>query len=134
MLQHFVELVGDEHDGRALFGELTQRLEERVDLLGHENSGGLIEDEDVGAAVQHLQDLDTLLVANTQIRDQRVGIDVETVPFAEVPNPGSCLVCVERQLRSRLLAEHDVFPDREVDRQHEGLEHHADAVGDGVLR
>ena len=68
-------------------GELAQRTEELVDLLGHEHGRRLVEDEDVGAAVQDLEDLDALLVADAEIAHQFVGVDLEAVLLAEFAEP-----------------------------------------------
>ena len=78
-LEHLVELVGDEDHRRALVRELAQRGEQLVDLVRHEHGGRLVEDEDPGAAVEHLEDLDALLLADAEIGDQLVGVDVEAV-------------------------------------------------------
>ena len=48
--------------------ELAQRCEELVDLLRHEHRGRLVEDEDAGTAVEHLQDLDPLAIADAEAR------------------------------------------------------------------
>ncbi len=78
-LQHLVELVRDEDDGQALGLELAQVVEELVDLLRHEHGGRLVEDQDAGAAVEHLEDLHPLPVADAEVLDQRVGVDLEAV-------------------------------------------------------
>jgi hypothetical protein len=100
---------------------------------GHEHGGRLVEDQDLGTSIEHLEDLDALLVADAEIADQGVGIDVQAVSLAEFADPAASLVGVQRQLRAGLLAEHDVLPHGEVRREHERLEHHADAVGDRIL-
>ena len=64
--EHLVELVRDEDDGEALGLELAQVVEERVDLLRHQDGGRLVEDEDLGAAVEHLEDLHPLPVADAE--------------------------------------------------------------------
>ena len=42
-------------------------VEQVVDLLRHEYGGGLVEDEDAGAPVEHLHDLDSLAVADSEL-------------------------------------------------------------------
>ena len=44
-LADLVELVRDEDDGQALALELGEVAEQLVDLLGHEDGGGLVEDQ-----------------------------------------------------------------------------------------
>ena len=59
--------------------QLADVLEQRLDLLRHEHGGGLVEDQDLGAAVEHLDDLHALALADLQRLDQFVGVDVEPV-------------------------------------------------------
>ena len=58
--------------------------EQLVDLVRHEHRGRLVEDQDAGAAVEHLEDLDPLLLADAEVGDQLVGIDVEAVALGEL--------------------------------------------------
>ena len=46
-----------------------QDREELRRFLGGEDSGGLVEDEDVGLSVERLQDLDALLLADRDVLD-----------------------------------------------------------------
>ena len=47
--------------------ELAERLEQLVDLLRHEHGGRFVEDQDAGAPVEHLHDLDPLAVADAEV-------------------------------------------------------------------
>ena len=87
-----------------------------------------------GPAVEHLEDLDPLLVADTEVGDQLVGVDVEAVARRQLADRAAGATDVELGGRARLAAEHDVLPHREVVGEHEVLEHHADAGVDGVGR
>ena len=71
--EHLVELVRDEDDRQALGLELAQVAEQLVDLLRHQHRGRLVQDQDAGAAVEHLEDLHPLPVADAEVLDQRVG-------------------------------------------------------------
>jgi hypothetical protein len=51
--------------------------EQVVRFLGRQHPGRLVEDQDIGATKERLQDLDPLLDADRQIADPGVGIDVE---------------------------------------------------------
>ena len=121
----------------ALGRELAERGEQLVDLLRHEHGGRLVEDEDPGAAVEHLEDLDPLALADAEV--------------ARPASSGSTLEAVRsdraRAMRSARPAEVDarpavpgsspridVLPDGEVVGEHEVLVHHADADGDRVRR
>ena len=62
--------------GGAVGDEAVEVGEQLVDLLRHEHGGGLVEDEDAGAAVEHLQDLDPLALADAEVGHGRVEVDV----------------------------------------------------------
>ena len=111
-------------------------LEQLLDLLRHEHRRRFVEDEDLGAAVQHLDDLDTLAFADLERLDQLVGVDVEPV-VARRPRG-----CAPWHWRSRERAawqvgsdaEHDVLEHGQVLGQHEVLMHHADSEVDRIGR
>ena len=129
------QLVGDEDDGLALVAQRAEDAEQVIGLVRRQHAGGLVEDQDVGAAVERLEDLDALLQADGQVADQRVGIDVEFVVAA----PGACssaraLASAGPMQRAALGAEHDVLQHGEGIDQHEVLVHHADAQRDGIRR
>jgi hypothetical protein len=44
-----------------------------------QHAGRLVEDQDLGAAIERLQDFDALLQADRQLLDERIGIDLEAV-------------------------------------------------------
>ena len=83
-LQHLVELVADEDDRHALAHEVLEDAEELERLLRREHGGRLVEDEDVRAAVERLEDLDALLLADGDVLDARVGIDREVERLGEL--------------------------------------------------
>ena len=53
-LHDLVELVGDKEDGLALRRQGAHDLHELFDLLGRQNSSGLVENEDLIVPVEHL--------------------------------------------------------------------------------
>ena len=132
--EHLVELVRDEDDGEALALELAQVVEELVDLLRHEHRGGLVEDQDAGAAVEDLEDLDPLAVADAEVLDQGVGSTSSPYASEISLDLGSRAASKPISRARRLAAEDDVLEDREVVGEHEVLVHHADAGGDRVGR
>ena len=132
--QHLVELVADERHGHALGAQVGQRGEQRVDLLRDEHGGRLVEHDHAGAAVEHLEDLDALAVADAEVLDEGVGVDVEAVPGTEVADPRARGGPVEAAAAGGLGAEDDVLEHGQVVGQHEVLVHHADARRDGVGR
>ena len=81
------QLVGDEDDGLVLALEHAQHLEQLVGFGRRQHRRRLVEHQDLGAADQRLEDLDSLLEANRQFADDGVGIDHEAVfapEFAEL--------------------------------------------------
>ena len=84
---HLVELVRDEDHGCAVGNELLEVLEQLVDLLRNQHGGRLVEDQDLGAAVQHLEDLDPLALADPEVGDQGVEIDLDTGRGGDLAEP-----------------------------------------------
>ena len=132
--EHLVELVADEEHRDALGSELPQRRKQLVDLLGHEHRCGLVEDQDASAAVENLQDLDPLAVADAEIADQGLGLHVEPVDSAELGDAVGRLPEVDPQQGPRLVTEDHVLLDGQIVREHEVLMHHADADRDRITR
>ncbi len=81
--EDFVELVRDEEDRVAVGLELTQVVEQGVDLLRNQDSGRLVEDDDAGAAIEHLGDLEPLPVGDTELLDQHIGLEAEAEAFGD---------------------------------------------------
>ena len=132
---HLAELMGDEHDRGALVAKLTHDVHQLVGLLRSEDGGRLVEDEYPGIPRQRLDDLHTLLDADGEIADDRVGVDLEAEALSDVAHVLACLGEVEAAEPLRLLvAEHDVLGDREDGDEHEVLVDHADAGGHGIPR
>src|SRR5690606_15782389 len=73
------QLVGDEDDGFSLGLQLGEDAKEVVSLGRRQHAGRFVEDQDVGAAIERLEDLDALLQADREVFDDRVGIDLKPV-------------------------------------------------------
>ena len=94
-----VELVADEDDAPAGRGHRLQRPEQVLGLLRREHRGRLVEDEDPGAAVEELQDLDPLLLADAELPDLRPGIDPQPELGGEAGDLGLRAARVEEEAR-----------------------------------
>jgi len=92
----------------------------------------LVEDEDVGAPVERLQDLDALFLADGDVADERIGIDRQREALRELAHALYGRALVEQQVAARLDAEHDVLRHRHHRDQHEVLVHHPDPGPDRV--
>ena len=133
-LEHLVELVRDEDDRLALLLERTDDLEELLRLLRGQDGRRLVEHEDLGAAIQRLQDLDALLLADRDPVDARVGIDGEPVARRQLLDAAVGGGVVEQDAGAAgLRGEHDVLGHRHHRDEHEVLVHHPDSVLDRGL-
>ena len=126
-LLDLLELVRDEQDGLALADEPAHDLHELPDLLRRQDGRGLVEDEDLRVAVEHLEDLDSLLHADRDVLDLGLGIDIEAVEARELAHAGTGFFPVYDEAGSRLEAEDDVLGHGEIVHELEVLVHHADA-------
>ena len=114
--------------------QVAQDAEEMVGLLRREHAGRLVEDQDVGAAEQRLEDLDPLLHAHRQARDRRVEVDLEAVVALERRDLGAGARGAAGEREAALGAQQQVLEHGERLDQHEVLVDHADAGRDRVLR
>ena len=130
--QHLVELVADEQDGDALGDEMLEVAEQLVDLLGDEHGSGLVEDQDAGAAVQHLEDLDALAFADAEVLDDGVEIEVDAIGLLELAETPARPGVVDHPTAGRLGTEDDVLECAQVVGEHEMLVDHADAGSDRI--
>ena len=99
--EHLTQLVGDEHDRLALVDEAADDAEELVDLARREHRGRLVEDEDVGVAVERFDQFDPLLFADREILHFGVGVDVEAVLRPELADAVAGRVEVEADALAR---------------------------------
>ena len=132
-LADLAQLVGDEDDGLALAAQRSQDAEEVVDLLRRQDGRRLVEDQDVGAPVERLEDLDALSLADAEIADARLRVDLEVVLPTEARQLGAGPRHPGPEPKAALDAEHDVLQHRERLHQHEVLVHHADPRRQRVL-
>ena len=111
-----------------------KRLEELAALLGGQNGRRLVEDDDPGAAGEHLEDLDPLLDADREQTDALGRVDLEPEFAGETLGlPDLCTV-VDEDAASDLHAEEDVLGDGQRGHQLEMLVDHAEAGSDRGTR
>ena len=130
-IHDLMELVGNDDHGLAVGLHVPHDFKETVGLLGSQDGGGLIQNQDVGAAVEHLDDLHSLLFGDGHIVDLLVGVDLEAVFFADAVDFGCSGFQV--QLAFFFQTQDDVLSSGEHIHQLEVLMDHADAVIKGVL-
>ena len=127
--QHLVQLVGDDDDRAALGLHLPQNVEELFGLLGGEHGGGLVQDQDLRAPVEHLQDLHRLLFGDAHLPDGLFRVDLQAVGLAQALHLGPQGLAGGHFAGH---AQHDVLHGGEHLHQLEVLVDHADAQGPGV--
>jgi hypothetical protein len=85
-------------------------MEQLLDLLRGQNGCWLVHDEHICSSVEHLEDLDPLLLADRELPDTSLWIDAQPEPFAELGYP--LMIPRKRQVETRLgEAEKDVLGD-----------------------
>ena len=75
--QHLRQLVGDDHDRLSLLAHAAEDQEELVNLRRGQHRRGFIEDQQLRVAIERLQQLDALLLADGERLDDGIGIDGE---------------------------------------------------------
>ena len=115
-------------------GEAADDLEQLARLLRRQHRRRLVEHEDVGVAVERLQDLDPLLLADGDVLDPRLRVDGEAEALGDLAHAVVRLAEVEERAGvRRLVGEHDVLGHGHHRDQHEVLVHHPDAGVDRGL-
>ncbi len=130
---HLAQLVGDKDHRFALLDHGTQDGKEVFDLLGRQDGGGLVHDQDVCAPVEHFQDLDALLLAHRKLPDLGARIDVQAKSLGQFGH----LLFILGQAHEKaglVQPQQDVLGHALRGDQHKVLVHHADARLDGIAR
>ena len=110
---HLVELVRDEDRGDALPLEFEQQIEQRLAVLFGQAGGRLVEDQQLDFLAQRLGDLDQLLLADADIGDERLGVFLQTDLLQQGARARLVGVPVDDAEAGMLVAEEDVFGDRQ---------------------
>src|ERR1700730_11586637 len=134
-LENLVQLVADEDDRAAVFREVSQKYEDLLSLTRSEHCGGLIKDQDLRIAVEHLEDLDPLLLPHRQGFDLGVRVELKPELPSKVSDVTARLPLVEKdRIRHGLRPEDDVLGHGQDRDEHEVLVHHLDAASYRVGR
>ena len=131
---NLAQLVRDEDDGFPFVAETAQHFEERVSLLWRQDGGRFVENENLRAAVERLEDFHALLESDRQLGHDGVERNSERVVAGEFFEFGPGAGESPGEEASALDTEDDVFEHREILHEHEMLVNHADARADRVLR
>src|SRR5690606_17150320 len=106
--QDFLELVGDKDDGLALGAQCLHHIEKTFDLLWGQHSRWLVKNQNIGIAIERLDDLHPLLDANRQILDHRIGINVESIAFRKLSNAAGDHAAIQKPAAHTLTAQHHI--------------------------
>jgi len=131
-----VQLVGDEDHGSPFGRHLSQGLEQEVRLLRRQHGGRLVENENPRLAIERLQDLDALLLAERELPDPSARLDGEPVALRQLGNAAfDCtLAQTERAPLPAMIAENDVLGHGERLHEPEVLVDHANPRVERVAR
>ena len=128
-IQHLMELVGDDDEGLTVRLHVPHDLEQLVRLLRRQDGGRLVQDQNIRAPEQYLDDLHSLLLGNGHIVDLLVGVDVKAVLIADLLD----FLAGLGQVQLALKTQNDVLRGGEHIHQLEMLMDHADAIVECVL-
>ena len=130
-LHNLVELMGDDNDRFPVRTHGAQNVKEGTDLLRRQDRRRLVQDQDIRAAVKHLDDLHRLLLGNRHLVDLLVGIYMEAVLLAHGKNTGFDFSQI---IFAVVCAEHNIFGGGKHVDQLEVLMDHADLIVKGIAR
>ena len=130
--EHLVELVGDQDHGLALGGEPAHQLGQLLPLGRRQGRRGLVEDHDLGAAVEELDDLQPLPLGDRRVGDDPPRVELEAEPGGELLGFGGDPAQV-RAARERRRAQGDVLGRGQGRDEGEVLVDHADPGLERVL-
>ena len=124
--------MGNDNDGFSVGLHAAEHVKKPGDLLRRQHRGRLVQDQDVRSAVQHLDNLHSLLLRDRHIINLFGRINVEAIALS---NPGD-LAADFLQIVALLLlhAQDHIFRRGEQIHQLEMLVNHADAVVKSILR
>ena len=127
-----MQLVGDDDDRLAVRLHVADDAEELFGLLRGQNRRRLVQNQNIRAAVKHLDDLKRLLLADAHLIDLLVEIEVELILLTD----GAGLVMDTLEVEFILAAHRqgDILGSREYIDQLEMLVDHADAEVQRIAR
>ena len=134
-LLHFLELVADEQDARALVSELTEQTKQNLGLLRRQRGRGLVKKQDARAQRKRLGDLDELHFRDVELRDRRARVEIELENLQPAARLGMDGVVIDRAQEAAAEAfEQYVFAHGEARNEIALLMDDADAGSDRITR
>ena len=127
-----MQLVRDDDDCLALGAHDTEDIKQSARLLRRQNRGRLVQNQNIHASVQYLDDLDRLLLGDRHLVYLLGRLQTEAIPLGDFLDPPVHRIH-GKPSRFR-YTQHDVLRRRKHVHQLEVLMDHADAVPEGILR
>ena len=114
-----------------LVAHVPKHLEQRIGFLGGEHGGGLVQDEDVRAAVEHFYNFHRLLLRHAHFVNLALQVDLEAVFFGKRADIALNLLHIQPKLARQ--AQDDVFRGGKHVHQLKMLMNHAYTQSESVL-
>ena len=108
--QYLMKFMGDDDNGLAVLPHTPQHIKQPPGLLRGQYSGGLIQNQNIGAAIQHLYNLDRLLLRNRHLVYFLFQIHGKAVTLGDLPHFFLSLSQVE--FFFIVHTQHDIFRGR----------------------
>ena len=132
-LHDLIELVRDEQNALAFPGQPPHDLHQLFDFLWSEHGGGLVKDKHLIIAVEHFENLHTLLHAHGDILDFGVQVHFQAVALAQGKHLFPRRLAAQEAQAGVLRSQDDVIQHgKDVD-QLKMLMDHTDMQGGGVV-
>src|SRR5512140_2728932 len=126
--------MAHENDGAAVLAKLPEMREQVPGLAWAQDGGGLVQDKDIRAAVEQLENLNALPQADLKVFNRAIPIDGKAKLRAERLQPLPRAFAVEHSPPTRLGAQNNIFQRCKWPRQCKMLMDHTDALRNGLAR
>ena len=127
-----LQLVGDDNDAFSRRLQIPQNSKQLLHLLRGQNRRRLVQNQDIGAAIQGFQNLNPLLLTHRQILHLRVGVDTKVISVNHLLHLTDSGPVVHKRAVNRLPTDDHILRNCHNGGQHKMLVYHADTQFDGL--
>src|SRR6056297_1584643 len=133
--RHYLfQFVGDDNNRNSRIAQPLDNLKQLINLLRGEHSGGFVQDEDIGLAVQCLQNFNTLLQTYRQRLHRRIGVYFQPVLLGHRFHLFPGLLVINGPELAGFSSQDNIFSDSKRIKEHEVLVDHPQAEIYRILR